>query len=62
MSYDMDFENKQKLNECIFANRFLFKHLIGSKVLKYRLEGFLFYIFPRYTIQVYQLVQKLNHH
>lgn len=59
-TYYMTKNIKSDLNKYIYNNRFLFKHLLLSKVIKYKLEGALFIIFPKYTVQVYQLIQKIN--
>lgn len=47
-------------NRDMYNNRHLFGHLIKSDVMKYKLEGVLFKIFPRKTFSVYKLMQKFN--
>ena len=47
-------------NKDMYDNRHLFIHLIKSDVLKYKLEGVLFKIFPKKTFLIYELMQKLN--
>ena len=37
----------EKLNECICKNKHIFLDLKKSKILKYKLEGFLFSLFPK---------------
>lgn len=59
-TYEMTTKNKKELNEYIFKHKSLFKHLNRSKVIKYKLEGILFYLFPKKTVEVYQLIQKFN--
>lgn len=44
----------------MYSNRNLFKYLKKSNILKYKVEGFLFSLFPRKTYQVYKLLQKFN--
>lgn len=61
--YDlMSAEKKVKsiFNENMYNNKHLFVHLKKSTKLKYRIEGFLFSLFPKYTLQIYGLMQKLN--
>lgn len=59
-TFEMSEEKINELNLFIYKNRFLFKHLLASSILKYKLEGVLFYIWPKKTVQVYQNLQKLN--
>lgn len=59
-TYEMSKKNRKELNQFIFKYKFLFKHLLKSSRLKYKMEGILFYIWPKKTIQVYQIIQKLN--
>ena len=47
-------------NRDMYNNRHLFGHLIKSDVMKYKLEGVLFKIFPRKTFYIYKLMQKFN--
>ncbi|MEA5099159.1 MAG: glycosyltransferase [Bacteroidales bacterium] len=54
-------DDKQKeLNVYIYKNRFLFMHLIKSKVIKYKIEGCLFYLFTRKTVLIYKTLQYFN--
>jgi len=59
-TFEMSEEKINELNLFIYKNRFLFKHLLASSILKYKLEGVLFYIWQKKTVQVYQNLQKLN--
>lgn len=59
-TYEMSNVKIEELNQFIFDHKYLFKHLINSSKLKYRLEGVLFYFFPKKTVQVYQIIQKMN--
>ena len=59
-SYTMNNELIEKLNNHIYNNRDLFRHLRLSNKSKYRLEYILFNIFSRNTIQVYKFIQFLN--
>lgn len=59
-TYEMTDEKIEEFNEYIYKHKKLFKHLLRSKVLKYKFEGLLFYLFPHRTVEVYQLIQKLN--
>lgn len=53
-------ENKVKLNRIMFEHRHMFKHMLKSSHLKYKIEGLLFYLFPKHTFQVYMLCQSFN--
>ena len=44
----------------IYSKKDLFQHLCKSSLLKYRIEGFLFTLFPHHTIEIYHLLQKFN--
>ena len=59
-TFEMSEEKINELNLFIYKNRFLFKHLSASSILKYKLEGLLFNIWQKKTVQVYQNLQKLN--
>jgi glycosyltransferase involved in cell wall biosynthesis len=59
-SYQMDKWTIRNLNTSWGLNKYLFSHLLKSPVIKYKLEGILFYIFPRHTIQIYKTIQLLN--
>lgn len=59
-SYQMDNLVIQSLKTELAENKFLFKHLCKSSILKYRLEGILFSLFPRHCIQIYRFIQNFN--
>lgn len=59
-TYEMSKEKKDELNLFMHEHRDLFKHLLSSRKIKYKLEGILFYLCPKNTVQVYQFIQKLN--
>lgn len=59
-TYEMNKLTAKELNNFIYDHKYLFKHLVRSSVIKYKIEGILFYLFPKYTIQIYKLIQKLN--
>lgn len=44
----------------LYRRRYIFMHLRKSSVLKYKLEGLLFTIFPRKTVSIYRILQNLN--
>jgi len=50
----------KEVNRLCYRNRYLFKHLMSSTVLKYKLEGYLFGLFPRNTVLMYRLIQLFN--
>ena len=39
----------------------LYTHLIHSTILKYRFEGYLFMIMPKYSLFIYNLLQRFKH-
>lgn len=53
-------EDKAKFNIEMWKNRDLFLHLKDAKLLKYKLEYFLFKLFPKNTVEVYRLLQLGN--
>lgn len=59
-SFNMDKNDKKELNMNIYENKYLFKHLTNSRVLKYKIEGFLFKLFPKKTVQIYKFLQHFN--
>lgn len=59
-SYSMDNQSIKKLNDILYANRFLFNHLKTTKSLKYKLEFILFNLFPHHTVQIYKIIQCFN--
>lgn len=57
LSFQMDKATIRALNIEWKNNKFLFKHLIKSSIIKYRLEGMLFWIFPQHCVQIYRFLQ-----
>lgn len=53
-------EERKKFNLEMWKNRDLFIHLKDAKLMKYKLEYFLFGLFPRRTVGVYKLLQLGN--
>lgn len=51
---------KNKFNSHMYKFRYVFKVLFKAGKLKYFFEGLIFLILPRYTIQVYNIIQKFN--
>lgn len=61
--YDLLGAEKQitKVFSCdMYKNKHLFTHLIHSNILKYKVEGILFTMFPKKTFSIYKLMQKFN--
>lgn len=52
-------EEQQKFNRTLYNNKYLFKHLLKSKDLKYNIEGFLWSIFKDYTF-IYKLLKSIK--
>lgn len=59
-SFAMDRASSIKLSKAFESNNYLFRHLKASSVGKYRLEGFLFSLFPAHTVKIYQLLKTLG--
>lgn len=59
-SFDMDIENRKKLTSSFFEKRGLFRYLMASTILKFRIEGFLFSLFPKHTVNIYQLLMRIK--
>ena len=57
---DAEFSVISKFNNTLSENRYLFKHLIKSNILKYKLEGLLFTIFPKNSYGIYHFMQKFT--
>lgn len=58
-------EEKRKNAEQEFAkellvNKWLIKHLRSSSILKYRIEGILFTLFPQHAVKIYRMLRKLR--
>lgn len=54
-----DSENIQNLNKAIYNNRHLFTNLKQSSHFKYRVEAFLFSLFPKRYVGIYRLMKRL---
>lgn len=52
-----DKKEQDKLNELIYDNRCLIQYMKKSTVLKYRLEAFLFDLFPRHYVRIYKMLK-----
>ena len=50
----------ERFNIEMWQNRDLFIHLKNAKLMKYRLEYYLFKLFPQKTVEVYRLLQMFN--
>lgn len=59
-TYEMSTQKRKELNQYIYEHKNLFNHLLRSKVLKYKMEGLLFNLWPKNTVEVYQFIQKFN--
>lgn len=55
-------EDRKHFNDEMFKNRDLFIHLKDAKLSKYKLEYYLFRLFPHNTVEVYKLLQLGNKH
>ena len=55
----MSLNDRDMLNRSIYENRHLFKHLRRSRIMKYKIEGLFFNLFPKKTIQIYTFLQNL---
>lgn len=53
-------EKRKDFNTKYRANSVLTKTLRSSSILKYRLEGFMFSLFPSNPVMVYQILQKIK--
>lgn len=59
-SYKMDKATIRKLNLELKENKSLFNHLRESTIIKYQIEGVLFYLFPKNCVQIYRIMQFVN--
>ena len=50
----------KELNECIYNHRRLFVHLKDSSMMKYRIEYFLFSLFPKHYVWVYKMMKAIS--
>lgn len=55
-----DKERQRSFDKEMYKHRKLFYHLLKSSVLKYRIEGVLFTLFPRHTGRIYKFMQCIN--
>ena len=49
-----------EFSDYLYNQKFLFKHLRRSNILKYKIEGYLFSILPKYYVQMYIFLQKFK--
>lgn len=49
-----------ELNTMIYRHKKLFSHLIRSTKIKYKVEGILFYLFPKHYVGVYKIMKKIS--
>ena len=53
-------DRKIELARELYMHKHLFVHLRKSSILKYKIEGFLFTLFPHRTISIYCMLQNFN--
>lgn len=53
-----DKNNQKKLNICLYEHRDLFYHLRKSTQNKYKIESFLFKMFPKKYLEIYKLLKQ----
>ncbi|MEG0559841.1 MAG: glycosyltransferase [Muribaculaceae bacterium] len=61
LSYENTNSDNLYLGKLFFENRYLFKNLIKSDILKYKIEGFLFNFFPKKCICIYKMLHLLKY-
>lgn len=44
----------------LYKQRYLFEHLRKSTIMKYKIEGLLFLLFPKYTVLIYKLLKSFK--
>lgn len=44
----------------LYKNKSIYKYLLSARIIKYKIEGLLFYLFPRYTVSIYKLMKLLG--
>lgn len=59
-TFKMDEDGQKKICKQLFDNKYLFRNLIFSRIIKYKIEGVLFLLFPHKVVEIYKLLQKLN--
>ena len=57
---NMDKQQKRMLNKRILNSKYLFYHLIHASIFKYKIEGFLFILFPHNIVNDYCFLQFMN--
>ena len=55
-----DRETNRRIGDCAYRNRYLLKHLRRSSILKFRLEGWIFTLFPKHMVSIYRTVKNLG--
>ena len=53
----MNAVDRKLLSEVFYDSRFLFPALINSSSAKYKIEGHLFSLFPRYCLGIYSVLR-----
>lgn len=51
---------QREFSKVLLKNKYLIKHLLLSSILKYRIEGILFTLFPRHMVKIYRILQYLK--
>lgn len=51
-----DLSTQMKFNEFLYKNRILFSFLRKSSILKYKIEGYLFFVFGKHVLKIYNLL------
>lgn len=59
---NQDLKDVALFGEMIDENKHLFANLIKSSILKYKIEGILFYLFPSKTVKIYFFLSRFGHH
>lgn len=54
--------SEKEFRNVLYKKRHLFKYLRKSSILKYKIEGYLFSLFPKYALDIYRLMQVVNKH
>jgi glycosyltransferase involved in cell wall biosynthesis len=59
---DKELQSKEMKRFCkeLYNNRYLFSHLRKSSLLKYKIEGYLFTLFPNFTTYIYKGLQMVK--
>ena len=59
-SYRMSPGERIELTRLAYENRYLLKHLLGASVLKYRISGLVYSLFPKHIPACYRFLQKFK--